>query len=120
MAKKPQTAYQSTFAFLDRPHHRTTTLTVSEAAYEKVANLRPGEETKVEFVNDIVSSARGGGSVVHHSIRRIDLLRRQLQTEFRNVKVRAEMGTEVNCLLVGWIGGESDACYGTAKVRKRY
>lgn len=119
MMKSPKIT-QAKFAFVDRPHHRTTILTVDGATYRKVANLKPAEELLVEFVNDIVSSARGGNSKIHHSIRRVDLLRRQLSTEFRNVKVRTEPDMAINCTLIGSIKGESDACSAKVFVRKRY
>lgn len=111
---------QGKFDFIDRPHHRTTALTVDSATFKRLANLKPGEELEVEFVNDIVSSAKGGNSKVHHSIRRVDLLRRQIATAFRNVKVRTEMGTEIACLILGRVNGESDACTGRVNIRKRY
>lgn len=119
MPVKPKVT-QENFIFYDRPHHRTTTLTVDSDTYKRVANLKPGEETEVEFVNDIVSSAHGGNSIDHHSIRRIDLLRRQISTAFRNVKVRTEMGTCVTCIIRGSLRGASDRCSARATVTKRY
>lgn len=117
---KTKKVTQDKFAFYDRPHHRTTTLTVDAATYNRVANLKPGEETQVEFVNDIVSSAKGGNSIDHHSIRRVDLLRRQIATAFRNIKVRTEMGTTILCVITGRVKGESDKCTAFATVMKRH
>ena len=103
----------------NRPHHRTTTLTTDGATYERVANLRDGEECAVEFCNDIVSSAKGGNSVDHHPIRRVRLLRRQLSGNFRKVKVRSTQGLALNCIIVGDdILGREDACSGHIMVAR--
>lgn len=105
-------------AVASRPHHRTTTLTTDGESYERVVALRPGEETEVEFCNDIVSSAKGGGSVEHHPIRRVSLLKRQLAGGWRNVKVRTEKGTAVACIILENPKGKDDACAGRILVRR--
>lgn len=101
-----------------RPHHRTTILTTDNRTYAKVRNLVQGEEMSVEFCNDIISSAAGGSSVEHHSIRRVNLLRRQMNGGFMSVKVRSEQGVSIHCTLVGELKGEDDACSCFVTVKK--
>lgn len=103
---------------VSRPHHRTTTLTTDGETYERVANLREGEECRIEFCNDIVSSAKGGNSVDHHPIRRVRLLRRQIAGNFRRVKVRSTQGMALNCVITGDVIGKDDACSGHITVSR--
>ena len=93
-----------------RPHHRSTTLTTDGKTYERLVRLREGEECKIEFCNDIVSSAKGGADVDHHPIRRARLLRRQLAGNYRKVKVRNTQGVALTCMIVGDVLGKEDAC----------
>lgn len=93
-----------------RPHHRTTMLTVDAKTYEAVRNLVAGENLTIAFVNDIVSSAKGGDSVIHHALRRSDLLNRQIMGGYTRCKVRTDMERSANCLIVGGLSGSADAC----------
>ena len=103
----------------NRPHHRTTIITTDNDSYEMVAKLRDGEEVNIPLVNDIISSASGGSSVIHHPIRRVRLLRRQLAGNFRRVKVRSEKDRTINCIIVGDIWGKDDSCFARVTVSKQ-
>lgn len=93
-----------------RPNHHTTILTTDERTYARVAAMTLTEEVEVEFVNDIISSAKGGSSNVHHSIRRSALLKRQMEGGWTKVKVRYTQGEEVIRYIVSRIEGADDAC----------
>lgn len=103
-----------------RPHHRTTTLTTDGETYMKVSRLREGETALVEFVNDIVSSACGGSSAKHHPIRRVKLLKNQVDGNFRRVKVRTEMEGSIPCLICGNVYGKEDACAGILSIKRDF
>lgn len=113
--KTPRRSVRTERRSMSRPHHRTTILTVSKRDFERVA---AGGECRVVFCNDVVSSAKGGGSVVHHSIRRIDLLQRQVEGGFRKVKVRYEPDFEIECEMLGCPSGDTTDCCGSIEVRK--
>ena len=102
----------------DRPHHRTTTITVNRASFEKVRKMGSGERVTLMFTNDIVSSAHGGASKVHHTIRRVALLSRQIAGGFNKVKVRCEQGIDVPCFITSLSYDHEDDCYGWATVTK--
>lgn len=74
----------------------------------------------MEYVNDIISSAKGGQSINHHPIRRSALLARQIKGGFNRVKVRSEQGLALNCIIVGDLTGEEDACSGFITVRRSF
>lgn len=113
--RKPHRSVQRERRVNSRPHHRTTILTVSQRDFKRVLN---GETVPVQFCNDIVSSAKGGQSTVHHSIRRIDLLRRQLAGGFRKVKIRHDADCTIDCLMsMDGPTGASDDCYGLITVQ---
>lgn len=103
-----------------RSHHRTTILTTDNETYRRVRNLKSGEEMTIEFVNDIISSAKGGNSVVHTPIRRFRLLGRQISGNYRRVKVRSEQGVAIRCLIVGNLVGREDACSCRVNVCRDY
>ena len=94
---------------MTRPHNRTTIITTDAKTFSKAKRLRIGERLTIECPNDIISSAKGGQSKVHHSIRRVSLLRRHIAGGYRRVKVRCEMGNSVPCVLTGKITGVTDA-----------
>lgn len=113
--RKPRRSVRTERKVEGRPHHRTTILTVSQRDFNRVLN---GEMVPVQFCNDIVSSAKGGQSTVHHSIRRIDLLRRQLAGGFRKVKIRHDADFTIDCLMsMDGPEGASDDCYGWITVQ---
>lgn len=113
--RKPRRSVRAERRVDSRPHHRTTILTVSQRDFNRVLN---GEIVPVQFCNDIVSSAKGGQSTVHHSIRRIDLLRRQLAGGFRKVKIRYDADFTIDCLMsMDGPEGASDDCYGWITVQ---
>lgn len=92
-----------------RRNNNVTLLTTTRAVFDKVRNLREGQSLVVECPNDIISSARNGRDNVHHSIRRVELLRRSLRGGHRAVRVRWEQGNEVCCLLGSAPVGMKDA-----------
>lgn len=97
------------------PHHKTTILTVSRGDFGRV---RGGGWVRVCFCNDIVSSCRGEpNDSVHHSIRRIDLLKRQAAGGYEKVKVRCDAGVEIDCRMSpDGPEVESDGSFGTIAV----
>lgn len=101
-----------------RPHHRTTMLTTTRKEFDRVKNMADDEEVMIQFPNDIISSAKGGSSVAHHSVRRIDLIRRQINGGFTKVNVRCEQGFHIPCFIVSSVTGESDSCSGYVWVSK--
>ena len=101
---------------VNRPHHRTTTITTTRKTFETLMNIEPGVEVSVQFPNDLISSAKGGASTIHHSIRRVSLLRRQIIGGFSKVKVRCEQGVEIPCVLASDVYGADDDCVGMVKV----
>ena len=100
-----------------RHHAKKVLLTTDRSTYERVRNLANGESIRIEFVYDIVSSFRGE-SVNHHTLRRTELLRRMLHGDFRKIAVRCEAGIAVDCLLVGYLKGETDGCSGQVVIGK--
>lgn len=101
-----------------RRNNKVTLLTTTRAQFCKVKNLKEGQTLVVECPNDIISSARNGRDNVHHSIRRVDLLRRSFRGGHRAVRVRCEQGNEVGCLIGGLPVGVSDAPYFRVKVMR--
>lgn len=92
-----------------RRNNRVTLLTTTRRDFTRVANLKEGQTLVVECPNDIISSARNGRDNVHHSIRRVELLRRSFRGGHRVVRVRCEQGNEVSCLIGGLPVGEADS-----------
>lgn len=93
-----------------RPNHHTTILTTTARTFARVAAMGLDEEVEVEFVNDIISSAKGGSDNIHHSIRRAALLKRQMEGGWTKVKVRFAQGEEVIRHIASRIEGDDDAC----------
>lgn len=101
-----------------RPHHRTTTLTTDWNTFKIVRELSEGQEYPAVFVNDIVSSARGGNSVEHHEIRRRSLLERQFKGGYRKVRLRCRMGVSLDCLMTEAPVGADDSCACVIRVKR--
>ena len=93
---------------VNRPHHRTTVLTTDRVHYDILARAKEGETVMIPFVNDIVSTTRGGVDADHHPIRRLALLRAQIGGGFRKVKVRSELGNDIPCLISAASGSDGD------------
>lgn len=89
--------------------NRTTILTTTRRAFDRARRLEDGQSLVVECPNDIISSARQGRDNVHHSIRRVELVRRSFRGGHLAVFVRCEQGDEVRCVLCGAPVGERDA-----------
>ena len=101
-----------------RRNNRVTLLTTTRRDFARVANLKEGQTLVVECPNDIISSARNGRDNVHHSIRRVELLRRSFRGGYRAVRVRCEQGYEVNCLIGGLPVGKTDSPSFRVKVER--
>jgi hypothetical protein len=99
-----------------RRRNRSTILTTSRALFMRVSKLSEGQSFVIECPNDIISTARNGQDNVHHSVRRVELIRRALRGGFRAVRVRYEQGFDVKCLIDGDPVGNEDAASFRVKV----
>ena len=107
---------------VNRPHHRTTVLTTDRLHYDILLREKYGKTVMIPFVNDIVSTTRGGVDADHHPIRRLVLLRAQVHGQYRKVKVRSEVGNDIQCYvsaICGVDGEGEDRCDTFAWVYKR-
>lgn len=92
-----------------RRRNKMTILTTTQSAFTRVSQLRESQSLEIECPNDIISTARNGQDNVHHSVRRVELVRRAINGGYRAVRVRYQQGFEVLCHIVGVPVGNEDA-----------